>query len=455
MMMTKAISFFFLALAIGASSAQAQNVDLSTLPERSSVQLTIYNSEDLTLVRETRRVSFREGANVLQFSWSGTRIDPSSVQLRFLSHQGDLELVDTMFPHQKPQMLYWNIASERTGDAVVEVSYFTAGISWAADYQMVTNDEEQTLKVQSFVRINNQSGEDYEHAKVRLVVGSLNLVQRIADLAGVSVAQVDDLADEAAKDFKIKAARRVMESDSLARRPTATSVRRPKAVKKESLSEYYLFTVEGSETVPSGWSKRLRSFEAKSVPFEYVHRYRPAQYGAELVRLVVTKNTKASKLGKAPWPDGVVRVFSEQGGDSLAYRGQQKIAYVPVGEDVEILLGPDRNVTFELIRTGAWREHFEFHNASVVGWDEYVTYAQRVRNFSSRPLQIEVRRAFSGQAELRTSGDVKVHDVHTAEFRIEVAPHSDSAQHFSVSTRAGRRARQNALTVLQQAPASP
>ena len=38
---------------------QAENVDLSTVPKRESVQLTIYNSEDLTLVRETRKVSFK------------------------------------------------------------------------------------------------------------------------------------------------------------------------------------------------------------------------------------------------------------------------------------------------------------------------------------------------------------------------------------------------------------
>ena len=36
-------------------SPRAENVDLSTVPSRDTVQLTIYNSEDLTLVRETRR----------------------------------------------------------------------------------------------------------------------------------------------------------------------------------------------------------------------------------------------------------------------------------------------------------------------------------------------------------------------------------------------------------------
>ncbi len=43
----------------------AENVDLSTVPTRNTVQLTIYNSEDLTLVRETRKVSFKQGVNPL------------------------------------------------------------------------------------------------------------------------------------------------------------------------------------------------------------------------------------------------------------------------------------------------------------------------------------------------------------------------------------------------------
>ena len=58
--------------------ALAKNVDLSTVPARQSVQLTIYNSEDLTLVRETRVVTFKKGVNPLQFSWANTLIDPTS-----------------------------------------------------------------------------------------------------------------------------------------------------------------------------------------------------------------------------------------------------------------------------------------------------------------------------------------------------------------------------------------
>src|SRR5881394_2688586 len=92
--------------------SNAGNVDLSTVPKRDSLQLTIYNSEDLTLVRETRVVTFKKGVNPLQFSWANTLIDPSSVELKFLSSADKLDVLDTTFPHDKPQMLYWNVMSE-------------------------------------------------------------------------------------------------------------------------------------------------------------------------------------------------------------------------------------------------------------------------------------------------------------------------------------------------------
>jgi hypothetical protein len=61
----KSLSYIpLLALALMAAvfdKSLASNVDLSTVPKRNTVQLTIYNSEDLTLVRETRTVTFKKG----------------------------------------------------------------------------------------------------------------------------------------------------------------------------------------------------------------------------------------------------------------------------------------------------------------------------------------------------------------------------------------------------------
>src|SRR5215213_1119605 len=122
--------------------ARSENVDLSTVPRRNSVQLTIYNSEDITLVRETRVVTFKKGMNPLQFSWANTQIDPSSVDLKFLTFADKLDVQDTTFPHDKPQMLYCNVKIEVDGEATIQITYFTSGITWSADYIAIADKEE-------------------------------------------------------------------------------------------------------------------------------------------------------------------------------------------------------------------------------------------------------------------------------------------------------------------------
>ena len=42
-------------------------VDLVTLPQRDSVQLTIYNSADLTLARESRGLVLNQGSSCVRY----------------------------------------------------------------------------------------------------------------------------------------------------------------------------------------------------------------------------------------------------------------------------------------------------------------------------------------------------------------------------------------------------
>ena len=174
-----------LVIVIAARTGVAGNVDLSTVPKRNTLQLTIYNSEDLTLVRETRAVTFKKGVNPLEFSWANTLIDPSSVELKFLTHADKLDVLDTTFPHAKPHLLYWNVQSDFDGEATIQITYFTSGITWSADYVCIANKDETELGFEGFVRVTNNSGEDYEDAQVRLVVGNINLVEKIAQLAQI------------------------------------------------------------------------------------------------------------------------------------------------------------------------------------------------------------------------------------------------------------------------------
>ena len=57
----------FLALFLFCPGFIQAKVDLVTLPDRDKVQVTIYNSADLTLVRESRTLTLRKAKTDLSF----------------------------------------------------------------------------------------------------------------------------------------------------------------------------------------------------------------------------------------------------------------------------------------------------------------------------------------------------------------------------------------------------
>jgi len=450
-----------------ASITAAENIDLSTIPPRDTVQLTIYNSEDLTLVRETRHITFSEGVNPLQFSWANTLIDPTSVDLRFLTHGEALDVLDTTYPHDKPEMLYWNVASELDGEAVVEITYFTSGITWSADYVCISGSDEREMSFEGFVRITNNSGENYEDAQMRLVVGEINLVEKVAELARRGVISRD--VEEA---YRAKR-RRVPEMPQAARRELADSVSEalagaamaPKEIIKEGLSEYFIFTIEGTETVRDSWSKRMRLFEGRRVPFEIMYRYRPAEYGDQLVRLFILRNDEASELGTTPLPDGVVRLSRHTGRDGLAFLIAHQTKYVPIGQEIELNLGRDPEVIHEHVRLKSRRDGFWFHagkhrkyfspeqgdrilpNYTVAGWDEHDEWIERIRNYRDTPIDVEIRRTFHGHVEFISELGATKHDAHTVQFGGTVEAMSIEALGYEIVTHQGLNSKQNEVTV--------
>ena len=452
-----------LLLALG-SIGLARNVDLSTVPRRDSVELTIYNSEDLTLVRETRAVTFKRGVNPLQFSWANTLIDPSSVHLRFLDHAEKLDLLDTTYPNDKPQMLYWNVQSEIDGQASVEITYFTSGITWSADYAGLADKAEKTMAVDGFVRVSNNSGEAYEDAHVRLVVGTINLVEKIAHLAHVSEEEVVRLKDETRNALRFESAKKAMQlGDAFDARDDK---RKEKEIIKEGLSEYFIFSIEGTETIPSGWSKRMRSLHADAVPMKIQYRYRPAEYGDRLVRMYLLANDKGSKLGDSPLPDGVVRIFRDNGRGGLSYLAAQQIKYIPIGDKIELNLGVDPNVRFELVKLRVWRDNLWLRVAgtnifrqvgaggfkleaksSVAGWDEHDVYAQRVSNYTATPIEVEIRRSFSGDATFRSRLNPTLQDYRTVQFTAPIEAGKTSDLLYETVYRQGHNAKQSRVTL--------
>jgi hypothetical protein len=472
--MRLALYLLLVTIAVGlvsfATPAIARNVDLSTVPKRDSVQLTIYNSEDLTLVRETRTVTFKKGINPLQFSWANTLIDPTSVELKFLTSTDKLDVLDTTYPHDKPQQLFWNVHSEIDGEATIQITYFTSGISWSADYLLIADKDEKQLSFDGFVRVSNNSGEEYEDAQVRLVVGTINLVEKIAALAYLPVSDLGRLAPERRDDFRKRAVLELALPTGGGMPPAPPA---EKQIIKEGLSEYFIYTIEGTETIPNGWSKRMRSLDAAAVPFKIQYRLRPQEYGEQLVRMYLLTNNKDSKLGSSPLPDGVVRVFRDNGRDGLSYLTQQSVKYIPIGDKIELNLGPDPEVIFEWIKLKTHRSDIWFQvngvnvfhkldeqgfvaepNMTVVGWDDHEIYSQRVRNYTIKPIELEIRRALPGHVVFRSQLDPKLHDYQTVEYKTTVAAGKRVDLLQEVVRHQGRNAKQTNVT-LERADVRP
>ena len=353
------------AMLIGVVGQALADVDLVTIPRREGAQLTIYNSEDITMVREHRLLTVKPGVNRIQFTWANTLIDPTSIDFRILDHEDQVDPIDTTFPAGRNDALQWNIRSGMAGKIPVEIRYFTSGITWKADYVGIANQDETALRVTGYVRVVNNSGELYDNAQTRLVVGTINLVEKIADLArrpapgwGYGDRSEGDRRKlrEVFKDSLKKA--EALPAKEPAAPPANGRSSKPKQVVKEGLSEYFLFTIGGREDIKDKEPKRLVSMKVADVPLECFYKLTDRDGGKHFTKYYRFKNKKLldggggekelrdmENLGVSPLPDGNVRLFSEYKNKDLAYVGGTQTKYVPIGDRVEVNVGRDPDIT--------------------------------------------------------------------------------------------------------------
>ncbi len=448
---------FLLLLALSLPAQAA--VDLVTLPTRETTQLTIYNSEDITMVREYRLLTVKEGVNRIQFAWANTLIDPTSIEFRILDKQDKVDLVDTTFPAGRNDALQWNITSQVAGKIPVEIRYFTSGITWAADYVGIANEDETKLAVTGYVRVTNGSGEQYDNAQTRLVVGKIHLVEKIADLARrpppapptnsppvphVMLANV------------LKSEKELALSDSivLAEKPAAKQPDAPKQVIKQGLSEYFLFTIEGREDIQDKEPKRLVALKVAEVPLESIYKLTDRTGDQQFTKFYRFKNVKLldekgkekklsamENLGLSPLPNGTVRLFSEYPNHDLAYVGGTETKYVPIGDRVEVNVGPDKDITLQRrlkdqktsnVVARQYKRRLDNNFVlyyDLIDYDETFLYEEELVSGKPVPAKIEVERQFDanvvlwgseGEPKGWTSNEPGAYvDLHTVGGRVE------------------------------------
>jgi hypothetical protein len=314
------------------------------------------------------------------------------------------------------------------------------------------------LHFRGYVRVFNNSGEEYENANVRLIVGTINLVEKISELArrrGIPVSESGLVGG------KMRALRRDAFADKLkvAEESNERDSKTPAEIVKEGLSEYFLFSVSGEESIPSGWSKRMQAVEARDVPFDIVYRMRAYQYGPRPVRFFIWRNDAEHKLGDSPLPDGQVNLFRRNGNgdEGLSFLARQQIRYVPIKAEIEINLGLDDLVVYETQRMGTERLNFHFHAVSgpphevVDGWVEKTQWVDTIRNYRTKPIKFELRRQWDGDVDYDSEVATTLFDYRTTDTVFDIGARSKRQYPATVMMHFGTNAKQMRVKLKESA----
>ncbi len=396
-------------------------IDLVTLPSREKVQLTIYNSADLTLVRDERILTLKKGENSLQFSWANTLIDPTSLELIPKQDITSINISQLIFPPRVNELGIWKIDSKISKKIPFEISYFTSGISWEAFYIGTLSSDEKSMELKGYVKVINNSGEDYENASVRLVVGKINLLEMIKVLArrfppygtpGI-ITPAPMVYEEKAE--MVRAAKILL------------AEAKGKEIIKEGVSEYFLYTIEGTENLPNKWIKRLLSSSQKDIPVEYFYKYEEERYGKSVRRFIKFANDQIHKLGKEPLPDGLIKIFkyiNKEG--NLSYIGSDRTKYIPIGEKVELDLGESKELKIDIKLMDTKTKNYMFNkDGNISGWEEEKIYKIKITNYKNLPVKVEIKRNFPHQywkIEVDKNIQWEKYDLVSVKFTLNLSP---------------------------------
>ena len=216
----------------------------------------------------------------------------------------------------------------------------------------------------------------------------------------------------------------------------------PREIVKEGLSEYFLYTIEGKETIENGWSKRLISFDAEDVNVVNLYKYEEERYGQSVIRFLSFKNDEKHNLGETPIPGGMLKVYRNVDNEGhLSYTGQSDFKYIPVNEEVELNLGSVANVVVEPKLMDFRTENYRFDSpGNIIGWDEIRTYQIEIRNTRDIPIKVEIKRNFPTQFwQVTGNDDYEEYDSDTIKFTIEMKPESKQTLTYTLRTFLGTR----------------
>lgn len=274
-------------------------------------------------------------------------------------------------------MISWKLETDKAAKLEAELCYVTGGMTWQADYNVISPENGDTVDIVGWVTMDNQSGKTFENAKIKLMAGDVNKIQP----EGMGGAR------------RMAFAAAAMDSDAPFQPP----------VSEKAFDEYHLYTLQRATTLRDRETKQVEFVRASGVKSEKIYVYdglkvdwnrwgnnpenlrRNEEVGTDSDTKVAVmrefKNSEANHLG-IPLPKGRMRCYKQDADKQIEFIGESTIDHTPKDETLRIYTGNAFDLVGERRRTS-----FKIDNA--YHWcDE--TFEIKLRNHKKEPVEIRV-----------------------------------------------------------------
>ena len=240
-----------------------------------------------------------------------------------------------------------SVTMESKGGTVpTTLTYLTPGLGWTSDYVTLFDDAKQTIDVQGWVTLTNNTGTDYTNADVLLVAGNPNNGggRRIVQMPQNDSTETIEEAGTESND-------------------------------RERLGNYYLYPLNERTTISNAQQKQVSFLDVKAAParkvYEFNNGWLATNEAASASSVLKFSTTRNGGLGDQ-LPSGTMRVYMRDKRGDPQFIGENAIEATPMGSAMSIRTGEAFDVKVKTvveertrINSSRWRTkmRYELTNA--------------------------------------------------------------------------------------------
>jgi len=304
-----------------------------TLPPSVTLYSQLYKKKNLTQQEIAKRfigknVTIQNATKVKLLTLNGSNALVQDKKGKvFLTKINEL-----IFPYlpkglQTSNALYFQIAAPKKLHKEVSLSYLAKNINFSSDY--ILNVSKKKANLQGWIDINNKSGKDFKDTTLQLVAGDIHRETRAYPV--------------------------MYKSMSVAQQNSAPQLQH------KAVASYHSFKLPFTIDLNNNEKRRIKFLEYNNIALEnhYIAKmnnplYLMGERSSSVERELTLKGIKAAL------PTGIVRIYTQEDGESL-FLGEQNIQNTPKNTPLTLKVGKDfdTKVTQKIISRNDTKESFD------------------------------------------------------------------------------------------------